>query len=129
MWTRVVLAGALTMIGLAAPAHADPSADTAFLGALNNAGITYKAGPDAVAIGRRACQLMDQGHSEPDIAKSMSEQNAGFSAAAATRFTQIAESVYCPQHIAGGASAAQPAPQQPYYPAPEFPLPALPGAL
>jgi hypothetical protein len=67
------------------------------------------AGSDAVAIGRRACQLLDQGHSEPDVVNSMIQQNAGFSTDVATTFAQIAESSYC----------------QP----PEFPLPALPGAL
>ena len=58
----VVLAGLAAVMGLATPAQADagnPDAD--FLAALNNAGITYKSGPDAIAIGRRACELMDQG--------------------------------------------------------------------
>jgi hypothetical protein len=39
----------------------------------------------------------------------MIQQNAGFSTDVATTFAQIAESSYCPP--------------------PEFPLPALPGAL
>jgi hypothetical protein len=86
------------------------------------------AGLDAVAIGRRACQLLDQGHSEPDVVNSMIQHNARFSTDAATTFTQIAESSYCPQYIGGAPAPAQPAPQ-PYYPPPEFPLPALPGAL
>ncbi len=125
---RVVFAGLIGFIGLAAPAHADPEPDAGFLTALDKAGITYHTGADAVAIGRRACQLLDQGHSEPDVVNSMIQQNAGFSTDAATRFTQIAESSYCPQHIGGAPAPAQPAPQ-PYYPPPEFPLPALPGAL
>jgi hypothetical protein len=116
------------LIGLATPAHADPEPDTSFLGALNNAGITFHTGSDAVAIGRRACQLMDQGHSESDVVKGMTEQNAGFGTDAATKFTQIAETIYCPQHIGGAATPPQPTPQ-PYYPPPDFPLPALPGAL
>ena len=121
---RVVFAGLIVSIGLATPAHADPEPDAGFLTALDKAGITYQTGSDAVAIGRRACQLLDQGHSQPDVVNSITQQNAGFSTDAATTFTQIAESSYCPQHI-GGA----PAPPQPYYPPPEFPLPALPGAL
>ena len=44
-----------------------------FLAGLNNAGITYQSGPDAITIGRRASQLMDQGHTEPDVIKSMTE--------------------------------------------------------
>jgi hypothetical protein len=125
---RVVVAGLIAFICLAAPANADPEPDAGFLTALDNAGITYHTGSDAVAIGRRACQLLDQGHSEPDVVNSMIQQNARFSTDAATTFTQIAESSYCPQHIGGAPAPAQPAPQ-PYYPPPEFPLPALPGAL
>ena len=124
----VALAGLAALIGAATPAHADPDPDASFLDALNNAGITYQNGPDAIAIGRRACQLMDQGHPEPDVIKSMTQQNAGFTNDGATKFTQIAESVFCPQHV-GGVVAPPPPAQQPNYPLPEFPWPALPGAL
>jgi hypothetical protein len=123
----IVLASLAALLGLAVPAHADPDPDASFLDALDNAGITYHNGPDAIAIGRRACQLMDQGHPEPDVIKSMTQQNAGFTDDGAAKFIQIAESVYCPQHT-GGAVAPPPA-QQPNYPLPEFPWPALPGAL
>ena len=129
MRPRVVLASLAALIGLAAPAHADPDPDAGFLDALNNAGITYHNGPDAIAIGLRACQMMDQGRPEPDVIKSMTQQNSGFTDDAATKFTQIAESVYCPQHTEGAVAPPPPA-QQPIYPLPgEFPWPALPGAL
>jgi Protein of unknown function (DUF732) len=118
-----VLAGVGAAIGLAAPAQADPDRD--FLAALNNAGITYKTGPDAIGIGQRACQLMDQGHPEADVIKGMTQQNAGITNAAATKFVQIAENVYCPQH-AGGV-VTPPPPAQPAVP-PDFPWPAPPGA-
>jgi hypothetical protein len=124
----VALASVVAVVGLAVPAHADPDPDASFLAALNDAGITYRSGPDAVAIGRRACQLLDQGHPEPDVVKSMAEQNAGFSVDAAKKFTRLAESTYCPQHVGGAEPPPQPTPQ-PYYPAPFFPLPAAPGAL
>lgn len=126
----VVLASFAAVVGLATPAHADPDPDpdASFLAALNNAGITFQSGPDATAIGRRACQLMDQGHTEPDVIKSMTEENAGFTTDAATKFTQIAESIYCPQHIGGAVSPPQPPPQEPAVP-PFFPWPAPPAAL
>ena len=60
---------------------------------------------------------MDQGHTEPDVIKSMTEQNAGFTTDAATKFTQIAESIYCPQHIGGAVSPPQPTPQEQRVPA------------
>ena len=128
MRLHVVLASFASVVGLAAPAQADPDPDASFLAALNNAGITYQSGPDAIAIGRRACQLMGQGRTEPDVIKGMTEQNAGFTTDAATKFTQIAESIYCPQHIGGAVSPPQPPPQEPAVP-PFFPWPAPPPAL
>jgi hypothetical protein len=124
----VVLVSFAAAIGLATPAQADPSTDANFLGALNNAGITYKSGPDAVGIGQRACQLMDQGHPEADVIKGVTDQNPGFTPDAATQFTKIAENVYCPQHIGGAVSPPPPPPpQEPVVP-PFFPWPALPAA-
>jgi hypothetical protein len=123
----VVLASLAALTGLAAPAHADPEPDASFLDALNNAGITYHNGPEAINIGRRVCQLMDQGHPERDVIKSMTQQNSGFTDDGATRFTQIAETVYCTQHT-GGAVAPPPPGVLPNYPL-QFPWPALPGAL
>jgi hypothetical protein len=108
-----VLASVGAAIGLAAPAQADPNAD--FLAGLNNAGITYQGGSDAIGIGQRACQLLDQGHSEADVIKGMTEQNSGFTTDGATKFVQIAENTLCPQHI-GGAAQAPPPPK----PAPDL---------
>jgi hypothetical protein len=101
-----VLAGVGAAIGLAAPAQADSNAD--FLAGLNNAGITYQGGSDAIGIGRHACQLMDQGHSEADVIKGVTEQNSGFTTDGATKFVQIAENTFCPQHIGGAAQAPPP---------------------
>jgi Protein of unknown function (DUF732) len=60
----VMLASFATVIGVATPAQADsgsndPSRDASFLAALDKADITYHSGPDAVAVGKRACELMD----------------------------------------------------------------------
>lgn len=120
MRLRLVLVSSAALVGLAAPAHADPDGD--FLGALNSAGISYRSGPDAVATGRRACQLMDQGHPEPDVVKDMTEENKGFTIDAATRFVQLAESNFCPQHTGGAV-----APSQQWNPPPFFPWPPLPS--
>jgi hypothetical protein len=121
------LAGSAAVIGLATPAQADPNGpDADFLAGLNNAGITYQSGPDAIGIGRRACELMDQGHSQADVVKNMTDQNPGFTPDAATKFVEIAENVYCPQRI--GGAVAPPPPAEPAVP-PFFPLPAPPAAL
>jgi hypothetical protein len=123
-----VLASFATIVALAPCAHADPGPDASFLAELKNAGITYGGGPDAVGIGRQACQLMDQGHSEPDVIKGMTQQNAGFTTDGATKFTQIAESVFCPQHTGGAVSPPQPT-NTPGNIAPFFPWPPIPAAL
>lgn len=120
------LAGTILVLSLAAPARADPP-DADFLAALDSAGITYRSGPDAIAIARRACQLMDQGHAEGDVITAMSAQNTGFTDSAAAQFTQIAERVYCPQHVGGVVTPpASPPPPAPWF---DFPLPPLPAAM
>jgi uncharacterized protein DUF732 len=132
---RVVLAGFAAAVGAAAPAQADPvdnvsGPDASFLAALDKAGITYQSGPTAVAVGRRACQLMDQGNSEYDVIKNVSASNPGFTAEGAAKFTMIAASAYCPQHL-GQPITPPPSPPQPG-PAnfwPEFPWPAPPAAF
>lgn len=122
-----MLASFAAVIGLAAPAQADVDGD--FLAGLNNAGITYQSGPDAIGIGRRACDLMDQGHPPADVIKAMTDQNPGFTNDAAARFLEVAENTLCPQHIGGAVSP--PPPPQPSEPAvpPFFPWPARPAAL
>jgi hypothetical protein len=129
MRLRGMLASLAALLSLAAPAQADPGDPNAdFLTALNNAGITYQSGPDAVGIGRRACELMDQGHSQADVIKAMTDQNPGFTTGGATQFVEIAENTLCPQHIGGAVSSPPPppaAPAVPFLP----PLPPLPAAL
>ena len=128
----VVLASFAAVVGLAASAQADPGStasgtDASFLAALDKAGITYQSGATAVSVGRRACDLMDQGHPEIDVINSVSSSNPGFTTEGAAKFTMIAASAYCPQHL------GQPTTQAPPSPAssaiwPEFPWPAPPAA-
>jgi Protein of unknown function (DUF732) len=126
MRSHVVLVTMAALIGLATPAHADPNPDAKFLGALNKAGITYHDGPAAIAIGRRVCELMDQGNPQADVIKSMTQENSGFTDDGATKFAQISENVFCPQHTWG--IVPTPA-QQPWSPPIDFPLPPLPAAF
>lgn len=98
-----VFAGLVALIGVAAPAEADPAgysgSDASFLAALNQAGITYQSPATAVGVGKRACELMDQGHAQVDVIHSMSSSNPGFTVDGAAQFTMIAASAYCPQHL------------------------------
>ncbi len=86
------------MIGLAAPASADGN-DTAFLSALNGAGLTHSGSDRAVAAGHAVCQLMDSGLSAVDTVSAVRTTNPGFSVENATVFANISASAYCPQHI------------------------------
>ena len=127
----VVLASFAAVIGVAAPAQADPGGtnsgpDANFLTALDNAGITYQSKAGAVAAGKRACQLMDQGHPDSDVIKSVSASNPGFTVDDATKFTAIAARAYCPQHLGDPTTQPPPPPPETW---PEFPWPAPPGAF
>jgi hypothetical protein len=113
----VVPACFAAVIAMAAPAQADPGGgDADFLAGLTSAGISYKSGPDAVGIGRRACDLMDQGHPQADVIKAMTDQNPGFTTDGAAKFLDIAENKLCPQHIGGAVASptsSRPAPPPP----------------
>ncbi|HWF29515.1 MAG TPA: DUF732 domain-containing protein [Mycobacterium sp.] len=127
----VVLASFAAAIGVATPAQADPNSndsgpDASFLAALDNADITYNRA-DAIAVAKRACQLMDQGHPASDVIKSVSASNPGFTMDSATKFTAIATSTYCPQHLGEPTAQPPPAPPSPVI-WPEFPWPAPPAA-
>jgi hypothetical protein len=100
----IALASLAVVIGGAAPAHADPGtadsgADASFLAALRQAGITYNSGDTAVAAAKAACGLIDQGQPQIDVVKQVTEQNPGFTISGAAKFTAIAASAYCPQHL------------------------------
>jgi hypothetical protein len=128
----VVLASFAAVIGVATPALADPGRndpgpDANFLAALNNARITYHNGADAVAVGKKACELMDQGQREADVIKSVSASNPGFTVSGAAQFTSIVVSAYCPQHVGEPTTQAPPPPPSPVI-WPEFPWPAPPAA-
>ena len=129
----VLLASFAAIVGMATPAQADPSGsdsdrDAGFLAALDKARITYQSKADAIAVGTRACALMDQGHPASDIVKSVSTSNPGFTMDNATKFTAIATNTYCPQHLAELTAPPPPPPPPPADTWPEFPLPPLPAA-
>lgn len=97
----LLLASFAAVIGAATPAQADPvgSPDASFLAALDQAGVPYKDGAVAIRVGKKACELMDQGHSKAAVIQSVSSENAGFTVSDATSFTTSAVNAYCPQHV------------------------------
>jgi hypothetical protein len=95
----LLLAGIITAVGLAAPAHADP-AEAQFLTALSGAGLSH-SGPDgaAIAAGRAVCQLMDGGLSPTDTVTAVQGTNPGFTMERAAQFAVISANSYCPGHV------------------------------
>src|SRR4029077_14525944 len=100
MRLHLAFASVAVMIGLAVPALADPSdppgpvpddpaADANFLASLNNAGMTYRSGPDAVAAGRMACNMMISGRSEKDVVDELAMRNPGLNGGGAMRFAAL----------------------------------------
>jgi hypothetical protein len=111
--TLVGLASLTVLIGAATPASADPNGDAsgpdgAFLASLKREGVSYKSGPAAVLIGKKACELMDQGQSKAQVIQRLSTDNPGFSSDGATKFATSAINVYCPQHKAEPNAALPP---------------------
>ena len=66
---------------------------------LNKAGITFNDSKSAVKAGKAACELMDQGKAQIDVVQLVVQQNSGISTVSAAKFTAIAASAYCPQHL------------------------------
>jgi hypothetical protein len=91
----VTLVGVATAVTVAAPAHADPTADDSFLNALTTAGIGYNDPASAEQLGQSICpMLVEPGKSLASVYSSVS--NNGINPDMAAFFTGIAISMYCP---------------------------------
>ncbi|MBY0441083.1 MAG: DUF732 domain-containing protein [Mycobacteriaceae bacterium] len=88
-------------IAVATTATAEPGAviDDGFLNALNNAGITYRSAPQAVAAGQAVCGLMESGMSGIDVLNEVKNSNPGFTLDSAAKFAAIAAHEYCSHHL------------------------------
>lgn len=95
----LVVLGIAASLGSAIPAHADPNVDASFVDALTKAGITFNDSRSAISAGKTACELMDQGKSQIDVVALVTQQNPAISTTSAAKFTAIAASAYCPQHL------------------------------
>ena len=89
-------AGVATAVTLAAPASADPVADTSFLNALSGAGIGFTDPASTQQLGQSICpMLVEPGKSMASVYSTVS--NNGINPDMAAFFTGIAISMYCPQ--------------------------------
>jgi hypothetical protein len=103
MKALTLLAGVAAVIGLAAPAHADP-ADDAFLAALTKDGISYRNPDKAIKAGQKVCDLASSGTSQLDIVRDIRDLNPAFTMTSAAKFAHAAASAYCPNLLADAPS-------------------------
>jgi hypothetical protein len=122
----LMLTSVAAMIGLAAPAYADPSGnDAEFLKHLKNAGLSYQDPDKAISVAKDVCDLADKGTPGTDIVDNLKKQNPDFTGDGAAKFTAIAASDYCPKY----ATSASQAPKSPEsQPSSESQTPKPPGA-
>ncbi|OBK84327.1 DUF732 domain-containing protein [Mycolicibacter sinensis] len=100
------LPAALMLIGLAAPAQADPATDdTDFLAALQAAGITYNRPDQAVVTARMVCKLITDGKPSTEVLEGLKERNPGLSTEHGTVFVGIAARSYCPDQLVQNPAA------------------------
>ena len=112
---RVLVAlGIASSLGVAIPAHADPTADASFLEAVKQADITFTDSNSAVTAGKTVCEFLDQGKAMADVVALVMQQNSAISNVSAAKFTAIAASAYCPQYLHrvsdNGGSQTRPSP-------------------
>ncbi|ORV60950.1 DUF732 domain-containing protein [Mycobacterium gastri] len=92
------------MIGLAAPAYADPpepsaADDAGFLAALQQAGITYPNAAAAIGSAQAVCGCLDNGEAGLQVVHDVKVHNPGFNMEAASQFAVISAKYYCPYHL------------------------------
>jgi hypothetical protein len=102
---RALLAtlGVGIVIGVAAPAYADPGDltgdDAGFLSALQKVGIHYPSPAQAVTAGKSMCSCLNSGEAGLELVHEVKVRNAGFTMEEASNFAMIAAKYYCPQQL------------------------------
>jgi Protein of unknown function (DUF732) len=91
------------MIGLAAPAYADPEEisgdDAGFLSALRQAGIDSDGPAQAIRSAKAVCTCLNNGETGLELVHDVKAHNPGMDMEVASNFAMIASKFYCPQHL------------------------------
>ena len=100
----LILLGVVVMIGLAAPAYADPSPepdgdDAGFVAALHQAGFSFASEGSAVAAGRAVCSCLNNGESGLELVHDVKSHNPGMDMEMASNFAMISAKFYCPHQL------------------------------
>jgi hypothetical protein len=103
MRTLVALLGVSTMIGLAAPAYADPPVpngdDAGFITALQQAGFSFSSPDAAVGAGRAVCSCLNNGESGLELVHDVKMHNPGMDMEMASNFAMLSAKFYCPHQL------------------------------
>ncbi|OBA64309.1 glycine cleavage system P protein [Mycobacterium sp. 1100029.7] len=100
----LTLLGVLAMIGLAAPAYADPipepdGDDTGFIATLHQAGFSFASEGSAVAAGRAVCSCLNNGENGLELVHDVKTHNPGMDMEMASNFALISAKFYCPHQL------------------------------
>jgi hypothetical protein len=86
--------GALVSAGAAAAA----SADAAFLGDVQNAGISYDSATSVIAVGHQVCSALDSGTAITTVIDEVATQN-DIDDYQGALFVAAAAGAYCPEYV------------------------------
>jgi hypothetical protein len=100
----LALLGVSAMIGLAAPAYADPPPepdgdDGAFIAALHQAGFSFASPDSAVSAGRAVCSCLNNGESGLELVHDVKSHNPGMDMEQASNFAMLSAKYYCPHQL------------------------------
>lgn len=99
----VALLGTAAMIGLAAPASAEPPEpdgdDAGFVAALNQAGFSFTDPEHAVAAGKAVCSYLNRGEPGLEVVHDVKIYNPKMDMEQASNFALISAKYYCPNQL------------------------------
>ncbi len=95
----LALLGASALIGLAAPAYANPDdgIDASFLATMRDAGLNYTSSVQAIAFAKSVCGSLGNGKSGPELIRDLQRDNPDLTTDHAALFVAISAKYYCPQ--------------------------------
>src|SRR5262245_49996974 len=100
----LALLGVCAMIGLAAPAYADPMPDpngddAGFLAALHQAGLDFPDPVRVVTAGKAVCSCLNNGEDGLELVHDVKAHNPGMDMELASNFAMISAKFYCPHQL------------------------------
>ena len=99
----LALLGVSAMIGLAAPANADPDDsggdDAGFLAALRQVGISYSSPAQVIGSAHAVCTCLTNGEAGLELVHDVKTHNPGMDMENASSFAMISAKFYCPEQL------------------------------